>query len=182
MILDRVLNVLRKIGDRVGFRGHLRSTAQEALDLYLQEMAARQPYGHIEHNTGQTVSERLGHTPISQGWQSGVEDTSEGVRIWIGNISEHIAFYVGKTRRHPIPASPDAFCYYWWGSPHPWPALDGRAPGMRKHSSVPHPGTQANPFPQEAADAVLDSSVVLVKEGIAGFIKDAMLDEGLTAA
>jgi len=174
---------------RMEFSEEMELPATMALDTLMRNIVATQPHGHIEHDpmgyyAVGTVSERIGHTAIEDGWRTSVEQVDGGVKTQIKNISEHIKHVVLGSPVHPIPdAAP--FVFFWWGTPQRWLApsvsYDGEkmGPGYYKFPVVIHPGQEANPFIPDAVGESIPEMKVAIKAGVSGWIRNLMWRHGL---
>lgn len=165
------------------FASVLEFPAAMAMNALLVNITKRQPHGHIEYDPRGyyavgTVSERVGHTPIEDGWRSGVStDENDDVGFTIRNISEHIRWVVWGAEEHFIPEDAP-FVFFWWGKPQPWPAPsvnkhtgEEMGPGYYKFSMVDHPGIKKpNPFISEAKEDTRGDMRHEIKHGVETWI------------
>jgi hypothetical protein len=165
------------------FSEQMELPATMALDTLMHNIVARQPHGHVEYDPKGyyavgTVSERIGHTPIEDGWRTSVEPVGNRVRTQVKNISEHIKAVVLGAEVHLIPdTAPHVF--FWWGKPQRWPAKAETGPGYYKFPVVIHPGQQANPFPADAVSESIPDMKETIKVGVGDWIRNLMSRYGL---
>lgn len=147
------------------------------MNIMLQSLIERSPHGAVEPiftlpgsifvHGGTTVSQRLGHTPISQGWRLGnLMNTGTGYKFAVKNISEHVWFNLLGTKPHPEPKEFRWFLVFWWGSPLRWPPKDERPPGPRVFISVNHPGAKPNPFHRQMIEEEKGNWLATLKRNI----------------
>jgi len=191
--LDELINKLDgQFGNLGGFKSYAEFAGELCTQTMLRYIVLEQPHGHIEEIYGDTVSARLGHTPIADGWRPSVEyfydvgssGASTGVNVKLENISEHIRWVIGGAPQHRIPSDRKGQkkLLFWWGAPHRCPAKDGDDPGARVFKWVNHPGITnqtKNPFVRRAADAAIPTMSTHVKGQVSDYIRDMMNSYGL---
>jgi hypothetical protein len=186
--LDDLSALLYRANVLTGFEDYAEQAGELCIQTMLRYILIEQPHGHVEMEWetpkgqvmgGTTVSERLHHTPISEGWVSSTtpfrEQTSVGTLVRFENVSEHIRFILEGTKEHPIPYGFGQVAF-WWGEPHRWPPRDDLPPGPRIFQSVQHPGVTENPFVERAAEAAQPEMSDAVKYQVSNYIRDLFSD------
>lgn len=169
-----------------GFEDYAERAAQLSIETMLQHIILEQPYGHVEKIYKDTVSNRIHHTPISDGWRPSVDTFSgnarAGATVRFENVSEHIRWVMEGAPEHTIPFGGDGpnRLLFWWGEPHRWPPKDGDPPGERIFKNVQHPGIpEGNRFMDRAAGAAEPEISEVVKANVSNYIRDFMIQNGL---
>lgn len=183
---------LEELGD---FSEEMSLPAAMAMSTLMQNIEKRQPHGHIElddkgyavyaKEPRYTVSSRIGHTPIEEGWRTSNEEIDGGRRVQIKNVSEHIEHVVLGAPPHPEPKT-GPHVFFWWGYPQRWPAPEynretGRkmGPGYYQFPVILHPGQAANPFVRDAIQESIPGMRDAVVFGVTGWLRRAMSRFGL---
>ena len=178
-----MLRSLQDARDRLerteGFADSLEPSVILARHALIFSIMDEQPYGHTEELYGTTVSQRLNHTPISDGWRSVIQEVAHGIKLSLSNVSEHVLAVLGGTPRHWEPMTGAARMYFWWGHPHRWPQKDDLPPGPRLFRVVDHPGASPNPFLSRAKDRATPSMRDHIKSGVADYIRQQFIAAGL---
>jgi len=165
--------------------------ARLAMDVLMENVVKGQPHGHTEYDPRGyyavgTVSQRIGHTPIEDGWRTETDYTDDGgLSMRVRNISEHIRYVVSGAAPHPEPKT-GPYVFFWWGAPQRWPAPEYHdktgekmGPGYYKFPMVTHPGQAANPFFRDAVARSRPRMSINIKNGVADWIADTMWRYGL---
>lgn len=186
--LDDLQAIVGRLSGLGGFEDYAEKAGELCTQTMLRYIVLEQPYGHIEEFYGDTVSNRLRHTPIADGWRPETERFwdagSAGAVVRLKNVSEHIRWVIEGTQKHDylIPYGGDGprKLLFWWGEPHRWPAKDGEEAGLRIFKRITHPGiVQGNKFVERAADAARPEMSEAVKTQVSNYIRDFMISNGL---
>lgn len=187
-------NVIAAVEDIDAFKKTARPVADQAMQMFMSQIEAWQPYSSPEPYYGATPSQRLGHTPIGDGWRADTEETGSGFRISIANVSEHVRFVIGGTQPHPIPFEAGPSCeaenhnlFFWWGTRGEYgkgknwgPKKAGEGPpGLRKFLWVDHPGQEPNNFVERAAMNQKRLVAEVTQENVGLYLTDLMSNFGL---
>ena len=184
----RIYSALADLNYKFDFAEEMELPAAMALDVLMKNIIKQQPHGHQEYDPKGyyavgTVSERIGHTPIEDGWRTSIEHTENGLKTQIKNVSQHISVVITGTEKkeYSIPSmAPSVF--FWWGRPQRWPPLDGRDPGYRRFPlvhPVTHPGQEENPFVARALHGSIPDMKHSVSWGVRGWLRRLMSNHGL---
>ncbi len=187
----RLQSVLEDLEQREGYVEQMEPLAMLAMETLMANITREQPYGHEEYDPDGyyavgTVSERIGHTPIEDGWRTEITEGEGGrIKMRLRNISEHIRYVILGTPPHPEPKT-SPFVFFWWGAPQRWPAPEfnrrtGRkmGPGYYKFPMINHPGQDPNPFVARAKDQSRPVMAQGIRLGTAGWVRAVMRRFGL---
>jgi len=178
-MLDGVREAIQGIQNLEGFAARINPQVALARDILLSQISVEEPRGHVEEIYNTTVSKRIGHKPISEGWRTSIEEIDGGVSLSVRNVSQHILAVLKGVPPHREPKKGYALMYFWWGFPHRWPARDGGVPGERMFMVVSHPGTAPNPFVARAKQAARLEMKDAIAVGVRNYIRQAFLEHGL---
>lgn len=186
--LDVFQNALDKLNSTEDFQQAMDEPQRLAAATFLYYIEEVQPLGHTEHPFeiggksygGTTVSERLGHTPIQDGYRTVVEKIDGGSSLKISNVSQHIKWIISGAPKHDEPRG-FGWLVFWWGEPQRWPAKDRRPAGPRVRGHVDHPGIIPYNFPRIAAESAAGPIEDGYVAGVSGYIRNAMASSGLKA-
>lgn len=191
----RLSAALKALDEGEGFEDAMVRHAEIMRDHLMKMVVLYQPYGHEEWDPdshyrrpadAKTVSDRIGHTAIEDGWRFAVEPHvgEPGIKLQVKNVSEHILAVVRGAKRHEIPGNPKL--HFWWGEPQQWPAPESHGvtgapmgPGYYTFSWVDHPGQDPNPFMTLAKDAARGDMAETAKAGVGEYLTELMSASGL---
>lgn len=182
----QLIESIRRLGEDPQRRKE--EAAKQIGSILFRSIVDKQPVGERDSwDRSTTASERLGHTPIRQGWGAGpvVFTTPTSIGVQIHNVSEHIKFFVwsvGGSKRaylgtspHRIPLSGTAREQYGHSLAFWWKKM-GR-PEFRS-SWVNHPGTRGNfgdrDFIQQAYDENEPEITGIAREAVRRTIVDRL--------
>jgi len=157
------------------YQEDMEPSARLAMEVMFGNLWSKSPVGKVEPFHNRTASQRLGHTPIQDGWVGDVRraEGNNAVQMYAANISQHVMFFIKGTQPHRIPESGDAkprLTFYW---EHPSGKHIG-GPGVRKFKWVDHPGAPSHNLVPSAIEAALPAMVPHVVAGTKRFIEHSM--------
>jgi len=191
---DTINHTLADLEEGVGFNRAMAAYAETVREQLMQRIVQEQPYGHEEMDAwghavyakppDYTVSNRIGHTPIEEGWRIEAEgfDDRVGLRLKISNVSQHIKYILEGSPPHDIFPRRHPYLFFWWGAPQQWEPPDGLPADYYRMFSVEHPGQPQNPFVRRAKNLARPEMTDTIKTGVTEYIANLMADSGLRPA
>lgn len=186
----KIQSALQDLEEKEGYAEQMEPLAVLAMETLMANITREQPYGHVELDGSgyavyakperYTVSERIGHTPIEDGWRTEITREGDGLKMRLRNISEHIRYVILGAKPHLEPKT-GPFVFFWWGAPQRWPAPEfnrrtGRkmGPGYYKFPTIDHPGQDPNPFVVRAKEQSKPGMAQGIFSGTAEWIRTIM--------
>lgn len=162
-----------------------------ARDIVMGHLEREQPYGRFEpavefydkygnityQRAGSFPSDRMGHTPISEGWRTETVRQGDRMSLQFTNVSEHIFYILNSDGRGIGGDSPykDSWrsdehgkgpVVFWWGSPLPWHPSPPAQPGSNIFAYTERKRPEVNNFVERAIDEAYYEVSGTIQEGM----------------
>lgn len=203
---DRIRSAIQNLVSSITHRGpieppeppdwedFMEDSIERARDIIMGYIESEQPYGEREeaitlynkkgdevyHRGAQYPSDRTGHTPISEGWNTEVNRFGNELNLTFTNESEHVWWVIEGTKKAKwrVPTYSDTKPLFWWGAPQKWPQKDAQPAGPRLFPWIEREKPEPNPFPSRVVERARGEVRGVVAEGIGDYIIEVIQSSG----